>query len=110
MSTTWPTDVPTSDSVSGGAFEEALAGIALELCAVSELPAWTLPDGDVGARLAEALRVRAMLDELVGRLLATVEVRGVPTELGYSSLRAWLLAPSRSPSGRRAACSHNAGP
>jgi hypothetical protein len=64
----------------------------LALSAVSERPAWTLPDGDVDARLAQALRVRAMLDELVAQLLATVEVCGVPTELGYSSLRAWLLA------------------
>ena len=49
-------------------------------------------DADVDARLAQALRVRAMLDELVARLLATVEERGLPTEHGYPSLRAWVLA------------------
>jgi len=61
----------------------------------ADAPAWSLDDRRVETRLAQALSVRAQLDELVARLVSQVDDRDLGGAAGASSTKAHLVASYR---------------
>src|SRR5690348_17254389 len=61
------------------------------LRSLADVTAVTLPDDELARRLAEVLRVRASVEELTARLVASAVDRGTPGAAGASSTRAWLV-------------------
>ncbi len=59
---------------------------------LGEVPAWSLSEDAVQDRFSQALQVRARVEELTSRLLASIIGRDIPRIAGTSSTRAWLMA------------------
>jgi hypothetical protein len=72
--------------------ETALGVVGDALASVVDYGAWRLDDGQVQDRFADALRVRAGVEELVARLAASVVDRELPRLGGASSTKAWLVS------------------
>ncbi|MBA3310891.1 MAG: hypothetical protein H0U28_12730, partial [Nocardioidaceae bacterium] len=72
------------------------------LADVVDVPTWTLTDEQVQDRLAEALRARAGVEELVSRLVGSVVERDLATLAGASSTRSWLMGAHRMSAGAAA--------
>lgn len=79
----------------GDAFAAGLEAIAGELALLVDAPTWSLDDADLDARFAQALRVRAGVDELAARLCADAVDRGLPADHGAASPRTWLTGSQR---------------
>lgn len=92
----------SGDASSGDAFDGALSAVSLALAGLVDVPAWRLTDEAVQARLGDALAVKARLDELIGRLVASTVERALARLAGMSSDRAWLMATHRMSSGAAA--------
>ncbi len=73
-------------------FAACVSAMGTALAAVADTPAWTLSEVAVQERLGEVLAVRARVEELTARLLASVSERELPSLAGASSMRAWLMA------------------
>src|SRR5690242_14523478 len=68
-----------------------LEGVAALMAAVADVPAGTLTEPALQRRLGQALRVRASVEELTARLVASVADRDLPRLAGATSTRAWLV-------------------
>ncbi len=66
-------------------FEWCLVQISAALAQVVDVPAWTLNETDLVARLSHALRVRAGVDELVARLVGSASERDLDRLAGATS-------------------------
>jgi len=72
-----------------------LRGLRAVLDEASDARVWSLTEESVHSRLAEALAVRARLDQLVAQLVDQVDARGLAETHGTSSTRAYLMAAHR---------------
>ncbi|MDP9319063.1 MAG: HNH endonuclease [Actinomycetota bacterium] len=90
-STTGDTTTRTG-SAAADPFEGCLSSVGTALAGVADTPAWVLSEDAVQARLTQALRIRARVEELTVRLLGSVVDREIPRVAGASSARAWLMA------------------
>src|SRR6478752_8786241 len=82
-------------AAAGDEFESAFVSIASALDGVTSVPAWSLGEQAVQARLGEALALRSRLAEVTARLVASASDRELPRLAGASSTRAWLMATHR---------------
>lgn len=92
MSTTQLVSGPTG---MGDAFGPVLASVRQQLTGLIDVPTWSLEDGRLAQRFAEAAAVRASADELMARLAAEMDDRDVAGRQGASSTRAHLIADHR---------------
>ena len=92
MTSTTDDSTTRRGSAAADPFEGCLLSVGTALAGVAETPAWVLSEDAVQARLGQALRVRARVEELTVRLLGSVVDREVPRVAGASSARAWLMA------------------
>jgi hypothetical protein len=69
-----------------------LQAVASCYAEMAELPAWSLTDATLGARMAAALRAQAAADEMVARVAAEADASGVAARAGATSTKAWLIA------------------
>ena len=103
MSTTYDDTTRTGRGhVPVDGLQGCLRTVTGSLAAVVDVPIWTLTDEQVRDRLAEALRVRAGVDELVSRLVGSVVERDLATLAGASSARSWLMGAHRMSAGAAA--------
>jgi len=72
-----------------------LAALDDVLAKAVDAPVWSLDDARLSRRLAEALAVRARVDELVARLVGHVDERDLAKVMGASSTKAHLVASYR---------------
>jgi hypothetical protein len=68
-----------------------LRAVADAYAEMAELPAWSLTDATLDARMAAALQARAAADEMVARIVAEADAAGVAARAGATSTRAWLI-------------------
>ncbi len=94
-STTSAPPPPHGGQVPSDPIGAGLVQVRSTLDLLADAPAWSLDDRRVEARLAEALAVRAQMDELVARLVSQVEDRGISGTAGASSTKAHLVAAHR---------------
>ncbi len=94
MATTF-LDPDPGPSKPGDVFAVCLDGVAAELAAVAQTPTWGLGDDTLVDRLRQALAVRAGVNELVARLLATTIDRDLPRQHGAASPTSWLVSEHR---------------
>ena len=91
MTTTDDTRV-RAGAAAGDPFAACVSAMCTALDAVADTPAWMLSEAAVQERFGEVLAVRARVEELTARLLASVDDRELPRLAGASSTRAWLMA------------------
>jgi hypothetical protein len=72
-----------------------LVRVTNEFKTTIDTPVWSLDDKALDARMADALAVRAVVDELVARLAGEMDDRGHAKRLGSSSTRAHLVGTHR---------------
>jgi hypothetical protein len=79
----------------GDPFEMVLAGVREELGDLVDVPVWSLDDGALDARFDAAVAARAAVDEVLARMAAEMDDRGMAARRGASSTRAHLVASHR---------------
>ncbi len=87
-------EVPLTDGI-GDVFGRVLAVVSDELADLVDAPAWSLDDARLDRRLAEALSVRAAVDQVIGELVGEMDDRHLATQVGASSTRAHLVGAHR---------------
>jgi Domain of unknown function (DUF222) len=92
MTSTTDDTTTRTGSAAADPFEGCLSSVGTALAGVADTPVWMLSEDAVQARLTQALRIRARVEELTARLLGSVVAREVPRVAGASSARAWLMA------------------
>lgn len=83
-------DPPKPEPAVCGPLGAGLATASAALAGVADAPAWQLTESELDVLIAESLRLRAMNEATLARLVADAEARGVPRVAGAASTRRWL--------------------
>jgi hypothetical protein len=86
----WADEDDEGSALEGPRLEGRLAAVAAGLDAAGGVEAASLSEAGLRAGLDEVWRIRARVDELLCRLVADADARGIPVDDGASSTRSWL--------------------